>query len=83
MLGDDGFQRSSFAQRSGIFGAETIEVRFGARFLEFLFFDRAAELCDFFGHAGGALGDGFKFEGELAALSTSSRSVLLVSSSVL
>ena len=38
-------------------------------FVQLLLFDQAAQLADLFRDAADALGDGFKFEGELAALS--------------
>ena len=69
VLGDDGFERAFLAERGGVLGAENVEIGFGAGFFQLLLLDQAAELADLFGDAADALGDGFKFEGELAALS--------------
>ena len=52
-----------------ILGAENVEIGFGTSLFQFFLFDQAAELADFLGDAADALGDGFKFESELAALS--------------
>ena len=69
MLGDDGFERTFLTESRGVLGAEHVEIGFGAGFFQLLLFDQAAELADFFADSGDALRDGFKFEGELAALS--------------
>src|ERR1039458_2408281 len=69
VLGDDRFERPLFAKGSREFRAENVEVGLGARLLQLFLFDQAAELADFFGDAGDALGDTFKFESELSALS--------------
>jgi len=49
--------------------AESVEIGFGASFFQLFLFDQAAELADLFADSADALGDGFEFEGELAALS--------------
>jgi hypothetical protein len=69
MLSDDGFERTFLAEGGCIFRAENVKIGFGAGFFQLFLFDQAAQLADLFGDAADALGDGFEFEGELAALS--------------
>ena len=69
MLGDDRFERTFLAERGREFRAEDVEIGFRTGFVQLFLFDQAAQLADFFGDAGDALGDGFEFESELAALS--------------
>ncbi len=49
MLGDDGFERTFFAEGGGEFGAENVEIGLGAGLFQLLLFDQAAKLADFFG----------------------------------
>src|SRR6266581_6330670 len=69
MLGDDGLERSFFAERGCEFGTKNIQVRFAPRFIQFFRFDQAAKLADLFRDAAGTLSYGFKFESELSSLS--------------
>ena len=36
VLGDDGFERAFLAERGGVFGAENVEIGFGAGFVQLL-----------------------------------------------
>src|SRR5208337_2430914 len=68
VLGDNGLERTLFAECGRVLGAENVEMGLGPGFLELLRFDQAAKLADFFADAADALADGFEFEGELATL---------------
>ena len=69
VLGDDGFERAFLAESGRVLRAQNVEVALGTGFFELLRFDQTPQLADLFGDAADALGNGFKFQSKLAALS--------------
>ena len=51
------FEGAFLAERCCVLGAQNVEIGFGASLFQFFLLDQAAELADFFGDSGGALGD--------------------------
>ncbi len=68
MFSDDGFERSLLSERGGIFGAQTVQTILGFGFFAALRFDQLTRVGNLFCQSCDALGDGFKFQGELSAL---------------